>query len=403
MNFKFGIEHEVAFLRPDGEFADFANTSFAEFDAIIAQLPRYEQDYPQLRIGDAGIKLRRWYIEGFERFDQTGKVIDCPPKGIEIRTTVQSSIEEAVAQLKGSFEQLRSQAIKAGFLPVLTSFHPYRSEFVFDPPLNAFEQRRRQESPEMQTAHIPMLTQGPDLNLSAEGLTVTQLIDIGRKLTYYSPFIIPFSYSSPFYQGKAWQGLSVRTFYRTGPRPAAMVFVEHEADLLDSVPSLTQMARLPAEVGRIEFKAFDSCGDFELYGSLLALLEGLVLDQTLTGRATIPDAKLHQQSARLGFADEEIYAGACEVLDSVIKVLPSEGDSPKERLCHRARLERLSTMLRGQYSPAQTMLKAYEQGQSIAQILQQGYCLSSAQRTGMERNVLTITNQPWLDESNALT
>ncbi len=395
MNFKFGIEHEVAFLRPDGEFADFANTSFAEFDAIIAPLPRYEQDYPQLRIGDAGIKLKRWYIEGFERFDRAGKVTDCPPKGIEIRTTVQSSIEEAVAQLKESFEQLRSEAAKAGFLPVLTSFHPYRSEFVPDPPLNAFEQRRRQESPEMQTAHIPMLTQGPDLNLSAEGLTATQLVDIGRKLTYYSPFIIPFSYSSPFYQGKAWQGLSVRTFYRTGPRPAAMVFVEHEADLIDSVPSLTQMARLPAEVGRIEFKAFDSCGDFELYGSLLALLKGLVLDQTLTGRATIPDAKLHQQSAQLGFADEEIYAGACEVLDSVVKVLPGDDDRP--------RLERLSAMLQSKYSPAQAMLKAYEQGQSIAQILQQGYCLSSAQRTGMERNVLTIPNQPWLDESNALT
>ncbi|CAN5848950.1 hypothetical protein BH23CYA1_BH23CYA1_19470 [soil metagenome] len=370
MNFKFGIEHEVAFLRPDGQFADFANTSFAEFDAIIAQLPRYEQDYPHLRIGDAGIKLKRWYIEGFERFDQTGKVIDCPPKGIEIRTTVQSSIEEAVAQLKESFEQLRSQAAKAEFLPVLTSFHPYRSEFVPDPPLNAFEQRRRQESSEMQTAHIPMLTQGPDLNLSAEGLTATQLVDIGRKLTYYSPFIIPFSYSSPFYQGKAWQGLSVRTFYRTGPRPAAMVFVEHEADLIESVPSLTQMARLPAEVGRIEFKAFDSCGDFELYGSLLALLKGLVLDQTLTGRATIPDAKLHQQSARLGFADEEIYAGACEVLDSVVKVLPGDDDRP--------RLERLSAMLPSKYSPAQAMLKAYEQGQSIGQILQQGYCLSSA-------------------------
>lgn len=36
----------------------------------------------------------------------------------------------------------------------------------------------------MQTAHIPMLTQGPDLNLSAEGLTAAQLVDIGHKLTY---------------------------------------------------------------------------------------------------------------------------------------------------------------------------------------------------------------------------
>lgn len=365
MNFKFGIEHEVAFLRPDGQFADFANTPFADLGEIVAQLPWYAQDYPQLRIGDAGIKLKRWYIEGFERFSQTGEVVDCPPKGIEIRTTVQGSIQETVAQLTESFEQLRAQAAKVGFSPALTSFHPYRSEFIPDPPLNAFEQRRRQESPEMQTAHIPMLTQGPDLNLSAEGLTASQLIDIGRKLTCYSPFIIPFSYSSPFYQGKVWQGLSVRTFYRTGARPAAMVFVKHGRDLIDSVPSLTQIARLPAEVGRIEFKAFDSCGDFELYGSLLALLKGLVLDQSLPNRATVPDAKLHQQSARLGFADERIYAGAWEVLDAVVKVLPGEGD--------RSRLEKLKTRLQNRYSPAQTMLEAYEKGDSIAQILQQGY------------------------------
>lgn len=367
MNFRFGIEHEVAFLRADGQFADFANTSFSELDAIVSALPYYEQDYPQMRVGDAGIKLKRWYIEGFERFDLTGKVTDCPPKGIEIRTTVQASIGETLAQLKESFKLLHIEAVRAGFLPALTSFHPYRYEFILDPPLNAFEQQRRQESPEMQTAHIPMLTQGPDLNLSAEGLTPIQLVDIGRKLTYYSPFIIPFSYSSPFYQGKAWAGLSVRTFYRTGLRPAAMVFVESETDLIDSAPSLTQIARIPAEVGRIEFKAFDSCGDFELYGSLLALLKGLVLDETLAGRATVPDRKRHQKSAQLGFADEQIYAGAEEVLEAVWAVTISEAD--------RRRLSRLRALLNSRYSPAQDMLNAYKQGQSINQILQQGYTL----------------------------
>ncbi len=369
MNFKFGIEHEVAFLRSDGQFADFANTAFAEFDQIVAKLPWYEQDYPQLRVGDAGIKLKRWYIEGFERFSQTGEVTDCPPKGIEIRTTVQESIGGSVAQLKASFEQLRIQAREAGFTPALTSFHPYRCEFIPDPPLNAFEQQRRQESPEMHTAHIPMLTQGPDLDLSAEGLTAAQLVDIGRKLTYYSPFIIPFSYSSPFYQGDAWFGLSARTFYRTGPRPAAMVFLASEIDLIDSNPSLTQIARIPAEVGRIEFKSFDSCGDFELYGCLFALLKGLVLDERLTGRATIPDTRLHQRSAQMGFADEQIYSEAGKVFEAVGTVLTDEPD--------QIRLNRLRTMLQHRYSPAQEMLADYRRGQSIAQILQQGYAVSS--------------------------
>ena len=367
--FKFGIEHEVAFIRPSGKFADFANTTFAEFDAIVSALPQYEQDYPQLRVGDAGIKLKRWYIEGFERFDESGEVTDCPPKGIEIRTTVHSSIDGAVSQLVQSFEQLWDEATKAGFSPALTSFHPYRHEFVPRPPLNAYEQRRRQESPEMQTAHIPMLTQGPDLNLSAEGLTPTQLIDLGRKLTYYSPFIIPFSYSSPFYQGSLWEsetsGLSARTFYRTGARPAAMVFVEHEADLISSVPSLTQIARVPAEVGRIEFKAFDTCGDFELYACLLTLLKGLVLDQTLKGRATVPNAKQHQHSAQFGFTDETIFTQAQTVLNAVDKVTLT--------LPERDRLFRLQERLKWRHSPANSMIEAYQRGESIVEILQQGY------------------------------
>lgn len=363
--FKFGIEHEVAFVRSNGEFADFSNTTFAEFDQIVSRLPHYDQDYPQLRVGDAGIKLKRWYIEGFERFDEKGKVIDCPPKGIEIRTTVHKSIDGTLSELIESFERLRSEAKKFGFSPVLTSFHPYRSKFVPTPPLNNYEQQRRQESPEMQTAQIPMLTQGPDLNLSAEGLTPTQLIEMGRKLTYYSPFMIPFSYSSPFYQGSMWSGLSARTFYRTGARPAAMVFVEQTTDLIDSTPSLTQIARIPSEVGRIEFKAFDSCGDFELYGSLLTLLKGLVLDQSLQGRATTPDAKQHQHSALFGFTDETIYDQAQAILAAVSQV--------ELETRERDHLAKLQEKLDQRYSPAHEMIETYKRGESIVDILQQGY------------------------------
>ena len=371
MDFKYGIEHEVAFLRADGAFADFANTPYAEFDAIVERLPWYEQDYPQLRVGDAGIKLKRWYIEGFERFSQDGEVIDCPPKGIEIRTTVKGSIEGAIAQLSESFGQLCEQASKDGFSPALISFHPYRNEFVASPPLNEFERSRRQESPEMQTAHIPMLTQGPDLNLSAQGLTPAELIDIGQKLTFYSPFIVPFSFSSPFYLGKPWLGLSARTYYRTGVRPAAMVFVANELNSIDSTPSLTQIARVPAEVGRIEFKAFDSCGDFELYGCLLSLLKGLILDKTLSGRALVPDAKLHQQSAQSGFDNELIYSEAQKVLEAAFAVTEDSLDTN--------RLERLQSMLHSRYSPAKDMLDDYRRGCSIVEVLSRGYRASSTQ------------------------
>ncbi|MEM9946273.1 MAG: glutamate--cysteine ligase [Cyanobacteria bacterium P01_D01_bin.36] len=368
MNFRFGIEHEVAFVRSNGKFADFSNTSFEELESIVRRLPKYNQDYPQLRIGDAGIKLKRWYVEGFERFSNTGEVIDCPPKGIEIRTTVHNSIEGAVEELKESFQQMCVEAQKSGFVPALVSFHPFQTAFVPSPALNEFETARRQESPEMQTAHIPMLTQGPDLNLSAQGLKPSQLIDIARKLTYYSPFIIPFSYSSPFYAGEVWPGLSARTFHRTGARPAAMVFLEHASDLIESNPSLTQIARVPAEIGRIEFKAFDSCGDFDLYASLSALLKGLVMDDTLSGRQTVPDASWHQRSAQVGFMDEEIYRGAQGAIAAAKQALMDANE-----LLDCSLLKRLENMLHKRYSPAQTMIDSYKKGTSINQILIQSY------------------------------
>lgn len=363
--FAFGIEHEVAFLKEDGQFVDFVSTSFETLDAIVADLPIFEGDYPQLRIGDAGIKRKRWYIEGYERYDLSGKVTSCPPKGIEIRTTIHSSIQGAVDELSTSFEILRKGAIRAGLTPVLTSFNPFRTAFVPDPPLNEFERDRKRLSPEKRTAVIPMLTQGPDLNLSVPGLSTEEIIDIGRKLTCYSPYIVPFSFSSPFYDGKLWDGLSVRTFQRTGARPAAMVFLGKPEELITSNPSLTKIARLPAEVGRIEFKACDSCDNFAIYGALLALLKGLMLDKALAGRATVPDAQLHQLSARQGFSDEQITEGAQMVLQAAANALRNDADLDW--------LKPLNTMLESRTTPAHDQIRVYQASGSIEQALRSTY------------------------------
>jgi len=60
---RYGIEHEIALVRPDGRFADFANTGFGEFQAMVDALPFNASDYPGLRVGDLGIKVKRWYVE----------------------------------------------------------------------------------------------------------------------------------------------------------------------------------------------------------------------------------------------------------------------------------------------------------------------------------------------------
>src|SRR5436189_4339332 len=117
--FSFGIEHEVAFFHSDGLFADYCfPASFSAFSAMIDSLPLYPDDYPQLRIGDAGIRVKRWYLEGLERFDNAGHSLTCLPKGIEIRTTIHSTIQGAVEELHASFQLLREVAAKAGFTPV---------------------------------------------------------------------------------------------------------------------------------------------------------------------------------------------------------------------------------------------------------------------------------------------
>jgi hypothetical protein len=363
--FAFGIEHEVAFLNQDGQFVDFVSTPFAALGAIIEELPFYEEDYPQLRIGAAGIKRKRWYIEGFERYDLSGKFTSCPPKGIEIRTTIHNTIQGAVDELSASFDLLLEKAARVGFSPVFISFNPFRTAFIPDPPLNEYEWNRRKHTPEKRTAVLPMLTYGPDLNFSLQGLTAEEIIDIGCKLTYYSPYIIPFSFSSPFYDGALWEGLSVRTFKRTGARPAAMVYLEKSEELITSNPTLTKIARLPAEIGRIEFKAFDSCADFELYASLLALLKGLALDDTLPGRATIPDAALHQRSARGGFSDELIAEGSAAVLRAAALALQDDAD--------QRWLGRLDEMFEYCVTPAHDLIQVYQETDSIVSALRSPY------------------------------
>ena len=210
-----------------------------------------------------------------------------------------------------------------------------------------------------------MLTYGPDLSLSVKGLTTEQVIDVGKKLTYYSPFIVPFSFSSPFYGGNVWNGLSVRTFVRTGARPAAMVFIDEPEKLLKSSPSLTKKARLPAEVGRIEFKAFDSCDDFSLYGGLLALLKGLAIDPSLPGKAVVPDAAMHQVSAQEGFENNQVFLKAKEIVDAVKIALDSDPD------CEM--LAPIEALLEERRTPAQRLKEVFNDKLSIEKTLKRTY------------------------------
>lgn len=360
-DFKWGIEHEFPALNVKGEFCDYTNTTFEDFNQVIEEMPIFEGDYPGLRVGDLGIKSKRWYIEGFERFNETGEYIRTDIKGFEIRTPICSSLKQAVKTLRHDFEAWEKVAGRYGFWAASVAFNPFQEEFIPTPPLNTWEIAHR-KSPEERTAYIHMLTSGPDISFSHPLLTPEESIDIAKKLTFYSPYIVPFSYSSPFYKGELWGGLSRRTYYRTGRRPAALVFVENENQLISSEPTLTDKARLPAEIGRIEFKAFDTISDISLYESLGALLLGLALDETLTGSATVPDELLHKLSATHGFTDETIFATANKIISAAYEALPSE---------MRPLIAPLEIMLDRRRSQAHDMIDRYNETGSILRAINQ--------------------------------
>ena len=358
---RYGIEHEVALLRGDGSLADFTSLRYAEIAAIIAELPEDPADRRDLRIGDAGIRRKRWYAEGFERFDPAGNLVRFDPKGIEIRTVVHESVSSAIGALTRDVDLLTAVAAGHGLHPVVIGFNPLRSSYPMDPPPNAYELGLQRESPEERTAYLHMVTYGPDLNLSFPDSPTdpATLADAGAKLTFHSPYLVPFSFSSPFRDGRAWGGLSARTHGRTGARPAAMVYLDPADPLQVSDPSLTRHAGLPVEVGRIEFKAFDACPDPQLLAELMSLLTGVLRDTTLPGRRVTPDAAAHRRSARDGLSDPEIMAGARAVLDAATAALAGEPE-------HRDRLDRLRARLERRECPAHEMLRRHRRGEPVA-------------------------------------
>ncbi|MEV1292580.1 glutamate-cysteine ligase family protein [Pseudonocardia sp. NPDC049635] len=372
---RYGIEHELALLRADGSLADFATLSHAEVAAVVDELPELPDDQHDLRIGDAGIRCKRWYAEGYERLDEHGELWRFDPKGIEIRTAVHDSVEAAESALCADAELLARVAARHGLRPVAFGFHPARSAYRLDPPANAHERTLMASSPEERTAHLHMVTWGPDLNLSFPecGTDPADLADAAAKLTYYSPYLVPWSFSSPFRDGRPWVGESARTSRRTGPRPAALAYLDPAATLLPTDPSLTRHAAIPGEIGRIEFKAFDAVavlpgeepadgGRAGLPGALLSLLTGVLRDGTLTGRRRTPDALAHRRAALRGWSDPAIRSGSQAVLDAAATALRGEPG-------HLERLASLQVLLTRRENPATRMLARHRAGGGIPGIV----------------------------------
>ncbi len=219
-------------------------------------------------------------------------------------------------------------------------WHDYRP----DPAYNDWELAMRARHPEYAGAEAYMVGYGPDLNLSHPDWPPDRVLDVARKLTALSPALVPFSFSSPFAGGEV-VALSARTLIRAPRRPSARAFLPAAG------PPPAVRARIPAEVGRVEFKAFDALPDPALYPPLLALLAGLALDRTLPDRADRPDPAAHERAARDGFGDPGIRAAAARALDASDRALAGSVE--------RSMLAPLRDMLDQHRTPAHDLIDAY--------------------------------------------
>ena len=98
-----------------------------------------------------------------------------------------------------------------------------------------------------------------------------------------------------------------------------------------------------------------------MYGSLLSLIKGLFLDNTLPGRALVPDPQLHQIAAKQAFESDLILDQSSRMLEAVQRALSSSQDFE--------RLDLLFKLLEVRRTPAHIMIEMYRKGLSIEEIL----------------------------------
>ena len=328
---------------------------------MVDALPEDPADYPDLRVGDQGIKRKRWYVEGYERFDDAGELVRCDPKGLEVRTRIHDSVEAAVAALR---RRRRPAGRRAGAARAArrapSAFNPVRSEYVIDPPLGEWERAHRIGSPEERTAHLHMVTYGPDLNLSADGLRRA------RRRPQAHP-LQPVARAAVVLLPVPRRGAVGRALGAHPPahgRAACRAGVPRPGRARRSPPTRRSPSPrgCPPRSGRLEFKAFDAIGDLTLYGELLSLLTGLVLDDTLPGRRTTPDAAAHRHVATVGLADDAVHGETGALLTAAERAL---ADRPADL----ARLAGLRARWARHESAATRMLAAHAAGASLAEVI----------------------------------
>jgi len=291
-----GIEQEFVFADSTGRYLDADNVDYSVFRAIVDGLPIHNGDDEYLYCKSLETYPKRCYVEGFERHDSVGNTIETLPKGLEIRTLPHDNAEGVVTEFRETFAAVMSLASNAGLHPLLTSRHPFKTTLALDKNIGEVERKVRTEQ-RFALATRAMLSHGMHVTVSLRGASAGKLQDLVAKINYYLPALIPWSFSSPFYQGKAFQGLCCRNYLRAESRRMADVQNRHGVSVL-------------------EFRGFDACGDAGLMQAILNLYSGFLLDDSLPGRSREQDPEALKHSSLVGFADPVIRESGLQILRS---------------------------------------------------------------------------------------
>lgn len=351
-----GIEFEYLIVDTAGPSAgrvrDFVNLSLGEIAPILDDKPG--RDDKTLATGDLGIKSGYWYLEGDERFHDDGRFRTLEVKGVEIRTPPADDVAGAIARLVDIETQLADRLARHGLGLAIAGFNPSRPAYDFDPPLNDWEAAMRNTYHQYDAPQVSNLSFGPDINLSMPGWTPVECVDAARKLNHYAPFIVPFSFCSPFFAGEIWSGWSKRTYERAPRRPAVKLFTP-----FISAPAsrLVHPPRHPGETGRIEFKAFDAMPGLDVLAACCHLLEGVCLAEDLPGRSEQTDWPQYRRAAQDGFDNPAVHRDATEVLDKARAALEHAGRHDAVQA-----LVPLERMLDARRTPAHDLLDRYRAG-----------------------------------------
>lgn len=346
--FRFGLEAEFMLAAKDTyRPLWYKDVSFEMIDSIFTNIgldgiPSLEG----LSAEPPHKKLMPFIVEGYGIPDADFNIIDAFLKGIEIRTPVCSSLEEVFSVYETLYRRVKSALGEKGLVPVAISHHPIESKF------KGPQNKRRHDF--WLWAMEVMTTYGPDINVSFPKDITDKLFsnveDLQAKVNYYAPALAAISLASPFFQGRPWsikgmKGKSYRTFKRSVIAPAIELH--------------------PDENFRIEFKVFEmskNVADFEIY---FLLVLSLFLNDKLSGRASDQE-RIYDSGAvsQMGLGAPEMRYRFVKVLEGAFKVLPEFGFNP-------APLEALSERIELNLTPADEMLRIYDETGSINEVMKE--------------------------------